>query len=354
VILKEEFVRLMGTLIKRPRKDGTVGYTARVKLKRGGKILFSLAQTFDRESAANAWITKKEKEIYAPDFLEVQKKSVVTLAEAIDRYISQSRKILGRTKLQTLGMVKRFEIADMDVVDIRSEDLVQFADELGRGGRKPSTVIGYLSHLSAVFSVVRAAWGIPVRREVMQDALEACKRLGLIATSTKRSRRPTIDELTRLYKYFQERRGMPMHHVMAFAVFSARRQEEITRIRWDDLEADRILVRDMKDPRGKAGNNIWCDLPPEARRVVEQMPPTHPEIFPFKSDSISTAFTVACKLLEIEGLHFHDLRHEGASRLFEMGWTIPKVATVTGHRSWQSLQRYSHLRQTGDKLANWP
>lgn len=36
-----------------------------------------------------------------------------------------------------------------------------------------------------------------------------------------------------------------------------------------------------------------------------------------------------------------------------MGWTIPRVAEVTGHRSWQSLQRYSHLRQTGDKMAAW-
>jgi hypothetical protein len=41
-------------------------------------------------------------------------------------------------------------------------------------------------------------------------------------------------------------------------------------------------------------------------------------------------------------LHFHDLRHEGISRLFEMGRTIPQAASVSGHRSWASLQRYSH------------
>jgi integrase len=58
-------------------------------------------------------------------------------------------------------------------------------------------------------------------------------------------------------------------------------------------------------------------------------------------------------LIGIEDLHFHDLRHEGVSRLFEMGRTIPQVASVSGHRSWQSLQRYSHLRATGDKWSNW-
>ena len=83
------------------------------------------------------------------------------------------------------------------------------------------------------------------------------------------------------------------------------------------------------------------------------MPRTAPQIFPYSTVAISAAFTRACKMLGIEDLHFHDLRHEGVSRLFEMGKTIPQVASVSGHRSWTSLKRYSHLRQTGDKFAGW-
>ncbi len=60
-----------------------------------------------------------------------------------------------------------------------------------------------------------------------------------------------------------------------------------------------------------------------------------------------------CPLLNIEDVDFHDLRHEGIPRLFEMGWNIPHVAMVSGHRSWTSLKRYTHIRQTGDKYANW-
>ncbi|QNH26206.1 tyrosine-type recombinase/integrase [Xanthomonas theicola] len=51
----------------------------------------------------------------------------------------------------------------------------------------------------------------------------------------------------------------------------------------------------------------------------------------------------ACRSLQIEDLHFHDLRHEGASRLFEQGYDIPEVAIVTGHRDWKSLKRYTNL-----------
>ncbi|KAK6697431.1 hypothetical protein SNK04_014003 [Fusarium graminearum] len=64
---------------------------------------------------------------------------------------------------------------------------------------------------------------------------------------------------------------------------------------------------------------------------------------PYKADSIGASFRRACNRLQIEDLHFHDLRHEGTSRLFEQGYTIPEVAIVTGHRDWKSLKRYTQL-----------
>jgi integrase len=93
---------------------------------------------------------------------------------------------------------------------------------------------------------------------------------------------------------------------------------------------------------------------PEAERIIKSMPMVEREIFPVSPNSISMAFTRACKLLGIEDLHFHDLRHEGISRLFEMAYgDIPHITKVSGHRSWDSLQRYTQIRQRGDKFANW-
>ena len=88
-------------------------------------------------------------------------------------------------------------------------------------------------------------------------------------------------------------------------------------------------------------------------RGIDSMPRRDERIFPYSTDAISAAFTRACKVLGIDDLHSYDLRHEGVSRLFETGRAIPQVATVSGHRSWHSLKRYSHLRQSGDKYANW-
>jgi len=39
----------MGTITPRKRQDGTIGYTAQIRLKRCGKIIHTEAQTFDRK-----------------------------------------------------------------------------------------------------------------------------------------------------------------------------------------------------------------------------------------------------------------------------------------------------------------
>lgn len=314
------------------------------------------AATFDREQAAEAWITKTEKALEKPGGLEAARKPKGTVGDLIDRYLATSRKEIGRTKAQVLDAIKRDEIAEREAAEITSVDLVDFAQRLGRT-RKPQTVGNYLSHLSAVFSVARSAWGVDMDRGVMRDAMDAAKHFGLVAKSHQRERRPTLDELDRLMEHFvdrsRRRNALPMHRVIAFAIFSTRRQEEIVRIRRADLEPGRVLVRDMKHPGEKAGNDVWCGMVPEAEAIARAMPKTEERLFPYSTDAVSAAFTRACKVLGINGLTFHDLRHEGVSRLFEMGWTIPRAAEVSGHRSWQSLQRYTHVRQVGDKYAEW-
>jgi integrase len=70
----------------------------------------------------------------------------------------------------------------------------------------------------------------------------------------------------------------------------------------------------------------------------------HGRVFPHNHSSVSAAFTRACDELKIEDLHFHDLRHEGTSHLFEAGLPIEKVALVTGRKHWRQLQRHTNLK----------
>jgi integrase len=349
----------MGTIIPRKRADGTTGYSAQIVIKVKGEIVHRETKTFDRRQAAAGWLENREEELKEPGAIEALKAVDPTLGEAIARYVAESRKEIGRTKAQVLETICADSIAALKCSAVTSAAITEFARRRG-ATNQPQTVGNYISHLSAVFAVARPAWGFPLDEQAMKDAQAVAKRMGYTAKSASRDRLPTMDELHAILSHFEERSirrpsSVPMVKVVVFALFSTRRLEEITRIEWSDLDEQhsRVLVRDMKHPGQKAGNDTWCDLPEPALRVALSMPRTAPQIFPFGTDAIGASFTRACHFLEIEDLHLHDLRHAGISRLAEMGWSIPHMAGVSGHRSWSSLKRYSHMKAKGDRYEGW-
>lgn len=100
----------------------------------------------------------------------------------------------------------------------------------------------------------------------------------------------------------------------------------------------------MKHPKKKKGNHKHFRVLSEAWVIIEAQPKTDAQIFPYNPKSIGSMFTQAVKFLGIEDLHFHDLRHEATSRLFEKGYSITEVAQFTLHESWATLKRYTHLK----------
>lgn len=356
----------MATIVTRKRKDGTPAYLVKIVRKSKGAAVRE-NRTFGKLAEAKAWARHRESELDKPGAIEHAAKADGSLADAIDAHVQDLGAQIGKTKAQVLRSLKSYPIASTDCARIRSEDIVALARQIADKGAQPQTVMNYMSHLQTVFAVAPLAYGHKLNPQVMKDAMFALRRAGNVAKSNKRERRPTLSELDAVLTYFAERQeraphAAPMVRIVMFALFSTRRLEEITRILWADLEQPhdghlgRVLVRDMKHPGAKRGNNVWCDLPPEALAAIESQRVTSgsvDRIFPYTVDAIGAAWLRACKVLGIEDLHFHDLRHEGVSRLFEMGWNVPQAAAVSGHRSWASLQRYSQFRKVGDKYQNW-
>ena len=153
------------------------------------------------------------------------------------------------------------------------------------------------------------------------------------------------------------RAEIPMADIIRFALLTARRQEEITRLKWADLDREKGIawLDDVKHPRKKIGNRRAFRLLSEAWEIIDRQPKImvegpdekqtpDPRVFPYNPKSIGANFTRACQIRGLHDLHFHDLRHEATSRLFERGYDIPQVAQFTLHESWTTLKRYTHLR----------
>lgn len=354
----------MGSITVRKRKDGSVAYNAQVRIMQKGVTVYQESQTFDRKTSALAWIKRVETDMAAPGAITKANRSGVTVKEMIDHYLLEYEKLrpLGKTKRATLKAIGETWLGKLEDKEITSQKLVEYANgRMKDDGIQAQTVGNDLAHFGAVLSVARPAWGYDIDPMAMPDARKVLRKMGAVTRSKERNRRPTLEELDKLFEYFSQMRDrrkqeIDMVRVVAFALFSTRRQEEITRIKWADIDEERkmVLITDMKNPGQKYGNDIWCLVPDEAWRIMKSMPKVADDVFPYNSRSVSAAFMRACRFLEIEDLHFHDLRHDGVSRLFEAGWDIPKVASVSGHRDWNSMRRYTHLKGDGDPYKDWP
>jgi hypothetical protein len=53
----------MGSIIERPRRDGTIAYLAKIAIMREGVVVLRESRTFDRKPAAKTWIEEREKEL---------------------------------------------------------------------------------------------------------------------------------------------------------------------------------------------------------------------------------------------------------------------------------------------------
>ncbi len=72
--------------------------------------------------------------------------------------------------------------------------------------------------------------------------------------------------------------------------------------------------------------------------------PREGRALPTSESAVHQAWGHLCGRVGIEDLHFHDLRHEAVSRLFERGLNVVEVSTISGHKELRMLQRYTHLK----------
>lgn len=349
----------MATITARTRADGTKSYRAAIRIKRKGCIVYSESLTFDRKALAKDWASRRELQLQEPGALDQARHRGVTIGELIKRYAAEFGAGFGRSKESDLLRLQTYDIAQLDAIEIQARDFVaHIVDRIKTV--KPQTASNDLIWLRGVFKTARSAWGVPAALEALNDAAETCRRERLVAKPAQRNRRPTLGELEKLLEYgksTEHRRTIPTTEVILFALFSARRQDEIMRILWADLDerTRSVIVQDMKHPSQKTGNHRRVYLTPEAWAIVQRQPKTDARIFPFNPRSVGGRWIEWCKFLGIEDLHFHDLRHECISWLFECGWDIPRVSGVSGHTTWSSLQRYTHLsrQEVHDKYAGW-
>lgn len=367
----------MATITERVRADGSKAYRAQIVIKRSGKIIHRESETFDNRSDATLWAARRESALGSPGGVEaaIAKQSDVTLGELITLYEKRMKplKSWGKTKQGVFNLIKESRYANDPVSKIDSGWVIDYCiARKTEGNIHKSTVNQDYAFMRSVFSVAKDVLKVPVSTAPFDEARPTLKKLDLVGKSDERDRRPAIDEMTDIMRLavksatLKRRNNLPIDKLILFQMFSARRISETCRIEWADLTGNKVIVRNMKDPSRKQGNDVQVLLPDEALLIIESMPRVDRRIFPFNPKTVETRFS---RLRDKAGyytgtpedLRLHDLRHECLSYLAEKNglagenWDIPRMQLVSGHRNWNVLQRYVNLLTEAphDRWKDW-
>lgn len=338
---------------KRQRADGTARYRCTVGVRKNGKYIFRESKTFAKQSQAKSWGIRLVSELETHGIPNESSAGDLTIGGLIDKYTTHpniSAK-LGRSKKDVLNLLSRTELAKVPLSIIQPNNFIEHCRYRASNGASPATVSHDVTYLSSVLSSAKPLFNIDVNQEALNIARSTLSKMGVIGQSKRRSRRPSRDEIDRLMDGLAARtaasaKNTPFADIFLFSILSCMRVGEICSLLWSDVnEGQRaVLVRDRKDPRKKVGNHMMVPLLGEAWEIVQRQPKNDELIFPYPQRTITYGFRQVRDSLGIDDLRYHDLRREGASRLFEAGFSIEEVAQVTGHRSLNVLwQVYTEL-----------
>jgi len=189
--------------------------------------------------------------------------------------------------------------------------------------------------LSNFFDICRIEWGLCDANPVTNVRKPK--------PSPGRDRRLTAREERLIIRYAYGHVNPDLYSIIVLALETAMRQGEILHLRWENIN---LKSRIAHLPETKNGSKRDIPLSVKARDVLIRMGvQTKGRVFKYTSQGLKSTWRFMLIKLGIENLHFHDMRHEAVSRLFELGTLdMMEIASISGHKSLSMLKRYTHLK----------
>lgn len=304
-----------------------------VRVRRSGQP--TQTKTFTLKSDALQWAREAEIALEKGELLQNPKTVPISLEEAVRRYLDEvaiHHKGAASERYRLGAMVKRLG-GKKPLALTTSKDIASYKVERQKEVTSAS-VRRELNLLSSLFETAKNEWGMMV----LNNPVTAVKRP---SDSVARDRRLTSNEKEKLLSESQRTGSRQLHLAIVIALNTGMRQGEILKLKWDDIDYDRnqITVRDTKN-----GSNRVIVLSTALRNELRNKQMNQGTLFTITASGLQQAFRKLTKLLQIDNLRFHDLRHEAISSFFEMGLSVPEVQLMSGHRTLDQLMRYSHAR----------
>lgn len=357
------------------------GWKVDFRRNRVGERAFRDTSTFKTKSEAQAYFDRLNQAVEDAARLELHMPASTTLSEALDDWWKDEAKASTAESAQHSLLVRirawqRSHLGDLPVKHLTQRHIKRWVDDRKKQGRADATLRNDLSVLQSLYKYLQneKEWYIdnPVERQL--------KRL---KHSRKRDRRLTPEEYKLLSDSFlamhqaylnrdrkhshgqlkvtlpngtdlataKSRNLLYIHAAFQAAIECAMRRRRLFNLRWRDIDFKRRVIHvEDTGPENKEVHNT-TPMSPNLYKILKNLEGTprigdalNEKVFgTLSGDRAYRYIKMVSEALDIQGLTWHDLRHEACSRLADLGWTTLQIQRVSGHKSLLSLQRYTHV-----------
>ena len=321
----------MATILKR----GQYQYQATIRRKHHP----SQSKTFVTKRDAEAWARGIESDMDLGRYVPTKEADTTTLRKALTRYDIEisSQKKSHKAESRRIKVWMAHPLAGRALSQIKGSDIAAYIRER-KDSVSSSTIRLDLAVISHLYTVARQEWGL----ESLENPVLKIKKP---APGEGRNRRLEPGEEDRLLTACGTTKVAPwLGAAVGLAIETGMRAGEMLSLTWPHVRLhERAILLDMT----KNGDRRIVPLTLRAVEILQGLPGARDgrviPAFNGGSDRLGNAFKTACKRAEIDGLRFHDLRHEAASRLAQR-FSAQELAKVLGWRTMQMALRYYHPR----------
>ena len=308
-------------------------------------------KTFRTKRDAQDWARRTEDEMVRGVYIDRAGSDRLLLRHALDRYLRE----VSSTKRATTSYAERHKakalkesLGDYSLAAITPDLVAQYRDERLEAGKSNNTVRLELALLSHLFTIAIKEWRVGLFYNPVANIRKPSPGKG-------RDRRLTTDEEITLFKACDKHSNPMLGWIARIALYTGMRAGEIKSLTRSQVNLNKRTVHLTETKNGSSRTVPLTRQATEVFRVALNNP-----VRPLDTDLIfwgepgregirrpyefRPAWVRTLKRAGIQGLHFHDLRHEAVSRLVEAGLGDQEVSAISGHKSMQMLKRYTHLR----------
>lgn len=375
-------------------------WRAEIKSDRIGEMPYRCTRTFDTKIEAKAFEKSQYLELAEARRLGRTMPETLSVKDALEKWWLETEKSQAPsyriTNQYRKEAWKKVYFAEIPIRDLTVQHLEGWVRDEREKEKSESTIRNCLYVLRSLYKHAKKKW----KWAIADPTIEV---LGEVGASNKRDRRLSEKEHRQLVDVFalmqkkqcgainalahdplakivikrseivqdnaSERKiEIPYHDSLRYispafetAIEAAMRRGRMFEIQWKWIDWDARMILIPPESQGPANKRAPARLPmsPGLFNTLKQLNGVddngaikHREgdeaeaaVFgTLASDRAYRLLRLACHLLGIKDLHWHDLRHEACSRLAEADWTIQQIQVVSGHKTLQSLQRYMHIR----------